>query len=282
MDAQLPIAALEDKFENASLITRVELDSFFENTIKEYQSGQLDAWIKRFYEAKVLIDLPRDNYILAKRLAQQDTMMVITMDVIKSTKLKVADFDHDFAIKAATINDGLEAIFGITAKFAISQGDEIQILLPFDERLDRILLYTLSQLSPLQVRYGIAIGMVEPPIRVNSWSMNGPLFWGSRDILEAHKKCGSYCGGIFTGYHRCDGLVEDLVDVANLLLSQVTWKQWQVIAFSLEGIPNDRASAKLGISLPSYYDRIKGAHLGELLKVFGAIVEILNLREVIG
>ena len=116
------------------------------------------------------------------------------MDIVKSTNLHYNKFNDMLKNKIEKINNVIQNFYGYDRIYNISQGDEIQILIPFDRNLGNIIMLTLCYLVPFKSRYAISLGDFDDNIKRNSWDMNGPIFWNARDKLEKLKNSKKYDG----------------------------------------------------------------------------------------
>jgi len=180
--------------------------------------------------------------------------------------------------KIDLINEAIVQIYGHDRAYHISQGDEIQILFPFNEGLGNLMMLTLSYLSPFEVRYGISIGEIDGEIKKNSWEMNGPIFWNARDQLEKIKNKSGYSGRIISGYSQTDQVCNYLLPLVNSTISRITDKQWEAIRYELLGFELEQALEKIGITKTSYYDRLSASNLEDILLSFRALYDLMKLR----
>lgn len=207
----------------------------------------------------------------------KDTYMVITMDVIASSKLTPNELKKRLEENVNTINTLIPEL-DLDNKFYISRGDELQIIMPFNDKFGEILMITFFYICDLKLRYGISVGKLDGELKENSWDMNGEIFWNARDALDDIKKSKVYSGKIKTNYEKTDKVCNEILQITNLLINKITDKQWVVVLSEILNTDKKQVLEFLKISESSYYDRIKLSNLKEILKGFDAIYTILENR----
>lgn len=210
----------------------------------------------------------------------KDTYIVISMDVINSSDLSPNELKEHLDKKINDLNEIMINRYNLNRKFYTSRGDEIQIIMPFNNKFGLIILIALYNINiyGLKVRYGISVGKLEDDLKENSWDMNGQIFWNTRDALDDVKKSKIYDGKIKTNYETTDKVCNDILEIVNLLINKITPKQWQIIPIEISAEDKEIVLTKIGISKSSYYDRLKGSNIKEILKGFDTIYTILENR----
>jgi len=279
-DKNLHIAELEEKFRNYKMISVDDFFQFYTDVFGSIERNTVSWYIFQLKKMGIIRNISRGQYVLKDTEPDDDQgFIVITMDISKSSKLDYQIFNRMLREKIDLINEAIVQIYGHDRAYHISQGDEIQILFPFNEGLGNLMILTLSYLSPFEVRYGISIGEIDGEIRKNSWEMNGPIFWNARDQLEKIKNKNGYSGGIISGYSQTDQVCNYLLPLMNTTISRITEKQWEAIRYELSGFDLEQALEKIGITKTSYYDRLNASNLEELLLSFRALYDLMKLRK---
>lgn len=279
-DKNLHIAELKGKFRNYKMISVDDFFEFYTDVFGNIERNTVSWYIFQLKKMGIIRNISRGQYVL-KDAEADDTLgyIVITMDISKSSKLDYQAFNRMLREKIDLINEAIVQIYGHDRAYHISQGDEIQILFPFNEGLGKLMMLTLSYLSPFEVRYGISIGEIDGEIRKNSWEMNGPIFWNARDQLEKVKNKSGYSGRIISGYSQTDQVCNHLLPLINATITRITEKQWEAIRYELLGFDLEQALEKIGITKTSYYDRLSASNLEDVLLSFRALYDLMKIRE---
>lgn len=278
-DKNLHIAELKEKFRNYKMISVDDFFQFYTDVFGNIERNTVSWYIFQLKKMGIIRNVSRGQYVLKDTEADDDQgFIVITMDISKSSKLDYQTFNRMLREKIDLINEAIVQIYGHDRAYHISQGDEIQILFPFNEGLGNLMMLTLSYLSPFEVRYGISIGEIDGEIKKNSWEMNGPIFWNARDQLEKIKNKSGYSGRIISGYSQTDQVCNYLLPLVNSTISRITDKQWEAIRYELLGFDLEQALEKIGITKTSYYDRLSASNLEDVLLSFRALYDLMKLR----
>lgn len=276
---RLHIERLENKFRNYKMITVDDFCEFYNDVFGEVSKNTVRWYIYELKKKKVITNITRGHYILSSQYDATSTeYFVITMDIINSSKTEYSEFNNMLAHKISLINAVLNEKYAIDRKYHVSQGDEIQILIPTKENIGDIVLITLSFLYPLLARYGVSIGMIQDEIKENSWDMNGPIFWNARDQLEKLKNKKSYEGLIKSGFNETDRICNNILPLINRNISKITEKQWHAIREELCKSELEHMLENLQISKTSYYERLEVSNIIEIKAAFKAVQELLNKR----
>ena len=276
---RLHIEELEKKFKNYKMISIKDFHEFYEDVFGDVKKNTVNWIVYELKKRKIITNISRGVYILSsEQSSETNEYVVITMDIINSSKLEYSKFDNMLAQKIRVLNSILNERYNIERKFHISQGDEIQILLSAEENIGDIVLLTCSFLYPLQVRYGISIGIIQEELKFNSWDMNGPLFWNARDQLEKIKNKKNYEGLIRSNYKETDRLCNNILPLINRSINKITEKQWEAIRLDLSKVNLEDAIIELDISRTSYYDRLEVSNISEIKMGFKVVQDLLNKR----
>lgn len=278
-DDKLHIDELTNKFSNHKKISVDDFNEFYTEVFGNIKRNTVSWYIYELKKIGVIRNISRGQYVInTGKPDENDEYIVMTMDIVNSSKLDYREFDEKLKHKIESLNQAIVQVFNIENCFNISQGDEIQILYPFTEGIGKMMMLALSYLYPFEVRYGISIGEIHDEVSKNSWEMNGPIFWNARDQLEKIKKKSSYEGLIMSGYSHIDRLCNGVLPLINKSIVKITEKQWIAIKNELSLVSVENAMNKIGISKTSYYERLSVSNLTEILSAFDAIYEIMQLR----
>ncbi len=276
---KLMIEELKEYFRSYKVIKVGDFKKFYNNVYEEVNPNTVSWNIYKLKEAKIIRHISRGQYELVDKDNEiNKEYVVITMDIIDSSSKASTEFNQDINEKIKLLNKTLNKKFDLKRKFHKSYGDEIQIIIPFNNQLSEILILTLGYLHPFKVRYGISVGILSGELRENSWEMNEPILWNARDQLEKLKQEKKYAGLIISGYINADNLANNLMPVANRLLNEVTDRQWDVVKGELTRDELEKTLNDLNIRKASYYETLKSANFKEILAIFNTVYGLLELR----
>jgi len=277
---KLYVEELKEKFAYKSSITTDEFYSFYKEMYTDIEKSTVRWYIYSLKEQNIIKNVSRGIYVFEdSSSAESDEYIVITIDIIDSSKESSGDFNFKLAGKVNQINKIIKEKLNYKRKFYVSQGDEIQILCPLDDRVTNLLITTLSCLRPYKTRFAISVGNLnQEDILENSWDMNGPIYWNARDRLSEVKKSKKYNGVVVSEYAEIDNICNKFIKTLLLLINKISQKQWDAI-LSQKTIDDVKDILKeLEISQSSFYDRISSSNLDEINDGFDAIFELLKRR----
>lgn len=279
---RLFVDELKKRFKTYNTISVNDFNDFYKDIYGEIKRSTVGWYIYELKKGKVIRNVSRGHYVLEDfEKISVDEYVVITMDIIKSSEMDYNKFNLELNNKIKALNLVIKNSYNYEREFFISQGDEIQIVCPFDNRIIYLLMLTLCYLHPFKVRYGVSFGEIDSELKKNSWEMNGPIFWNARDCLTKLKNSKDYDGLVVSAYNYVDKLCNNILSLINKVISKITDKQWDAIKFELSKIDLDIALKELNISKTSYYDRVSVSNISEIINSLEAIVEIMKVRRLI-
>lgn len=276
-EKKLHIDEFKARFMSYDTISVDDIYHFYKDINSEVKKETVRWYIYTLKKSKIIKHLSRGQYAIEDNTKNKTDYVVITMDIINSSQMSYKDFGNDLQQKISTINS-LIINSNANRKFHISQGDAIQIVFPFTNKLSIMVMTTLSYLRPYKARYGIGIGSLDDELKDNSWDMNGPLFWNARDCLDEIKNANEYSGQIKSDNDFADKISNSILLLINRNISKITDKQWEAIRYELSGKTVEEAIKELGISRSSYYERVKMSNINDIAIGFHTVFEIMNKR----
>lgn len=280
--SKFKIDKLKEKFKDYPVITVSDFIIFYSSINEEISKSTVRNYIHELKEKNLIRNISRGQYILVdNNFKNIEDYVVITMDIIKSSDINYIVFNKNLKNIINELNEKLLEVFNYDRKYYVSQGDEIQILLPFDKNLGKMLMLALSYLYPMKVRYAISLGNISEDLKSNSWEMNGPIFWNARDHLEKLKTEKDYSGLVASGFVETDNMCNKILKLTHINISRITHKQWDAIKLNICGLNDEKSFNKNNMSKTSYYDRLKTSNFEDIIMSFDVIYEILKKREVI-
>lgn len=227
---RLYIDELKKRFKTSSTISVNDFNEFYREIYGDIKRNTVSWLIYELKKGKVIKNVSRGHYVLEdfeKEITNE--YAVITMDIIKFSKMNYDKFNEELNNKIKALNLEIADSYDYEREFFISQGDEIQILCPFDNRISYLIIITLCLLRPFKVRYGISFGKMDGKLKRNSWEMNGPIFGNARDCLTILKSSKDYDGLVVSEYNYADKLCNNILSLINKTFSRITDKQWDAI-----------------------------------------------------
>jgi hypothetical protein len=123
----------------------------------------------------------------------------------------------------------------IRVPYAVTAGDEFQVVAARLERVPKLILDLRRRLLPLRLRVGVGIGMVEGQIRRPVNRLAGEAFENARKAIVEIKAQRKY--PTLTLFHsnreRFDGVANLMYGLHDTLMRRTTAKQWETIAVYL-------------------------------------------------
>ena len=157
-------------------------------------------------------------------------------------------------------------------------GDELQLLTGSATAALSITL-ELNRLGRWSV--GIGIGDVETPLGDSVRASRGPAFVAARDAVERAKRSQTHCAVSGEPPHAEVGHLEALLDLLLLLRERRTEPGWELHALLAEGLSQQEAAARLGITAQSASQRARTAGLRAEEAATGALVSLLTRVDVL-
>ncbi len=283
MDQKLHVEALKTRFKAYKTIAVKDFYTFYADVYGDIKKSTVHWYIYELKKQRVIRNVSRGLYVLEEEnSATNSSYMVVTLDIVKSSTYDPQTFDATLKAQVNALNAAIEATFETERHYHVSQGDELQLLMPLRPDIGRLLLLTFSYLQPYEARYAIGIGEVDGAIKENSWEMNGPIFWNARDQLAELKKSAHYDGRVATGYSHTDSVCNGVLPVVHKALEKITDKQWAAMRYALENVEPSAAYQALKISRSSYYERLSSANMEELLEAYSALYTLVTARKAVG
>lgn len=279
---KLHIDELKKRFKKYNTISINDFFDFYKDIYGEIKKSTVSCYIYELKKGKVIKHVSRGHYVLEDFEKESATeYVVVTMDIIKSSEMNYKKFNEQLNKKIKALNLVIANSYNYKREFFVSQGDEIQIIVPFDNRISYLLMIALCYLRPFKVRYGISFGEMDSKLKKNSWEMNGPIFWNARDCLTKLKNSKDYDGLVVSEYNYVDKLCNNILSLINKVVGKITDKQWDAIRFELSKKYLDITLAELNISKTSYYDRLNASNIDKIMNSLETIVEMMKIRRLI-
>jgi hypothetical protein len=278
-DFRLHIEEVKERFKTSKKISVDDFNEFYKEVFGDIKKGTVSWYIYELKKLGVIRNVSRGQYVLeVMEFEQSEEYIVITIDIIKSSKIDHRSFNLKLENHVKKLNEIINRKYEHNRTYSISQGDELQIIYPFKEGIGDMMMLTLSHLFPFIARYGISIGEMHDSLKMNSWEMNGPIFWNARDQLEKLKSASNYEGLIISGFNKADKISNNIIRLINRSLGKITDKQWEAIRYELSNQNLDETLRILGIGKSSYFERLDVSNLSYILSSFEAIFELMQIR----
>lgn len=203
---------------------------------------------------------------------------VVTGDIIRSRNL------DDRAQVQARLNQALDEVsraYGecLLARFVISLGDECQGVME-SPRLSYEVTTAIQELMwPVELRFGIGVGLVSTPLSPHPAEMDGPAFHRSRRALEAAEK-GKLRVVYCTGDDWLDPLLNVLAELTDTLRDGWTDRQREIVSLYRRLGNIIKVSEKAGITYQVVSKILANAHWKTVEKSERQLKDLLaNLQE---
>ncbi|WXR60452.1 hypothetical protein WG909_09000 [Peptostreptococcaceae bacterium AGR-M142] len=275
----LHINEVKEYFKSYNSISIADFYNFYKNIDNTIKKNSVESLIYELQQNNIIKFIARDQYMLVDSdYGQIQDYIVISMDIIKSTKIDYKKFNKDLNEKVKNLNNFINKIYNTNREFHISQGDAIQIIIPFSDIFIYLLISAIAHLRPYKLRYAISVGSFDSELKKNSWDMNGPIFWNASDCIAKLKKSTNYDGLILSEYSHSDLICNNILSLINVNLSKITDKQWEAIKLDLSNEESKSIEKKLNITLTSYYERLSNSNISNIIEALQSIVEIIKKR----
>ena len=152
-------------------------------------------------------------------------------------------------------------------------GDELQLLTAAPAAALAITL-ELSRHGRWSV--GLGIGAVDHPLGATVRASRGPAFVAARDAVERAKRSQTHCAVGGEPAHPEVGELEAVLDLLLLLRERRTEPGWELHGLLAEGLSQQEAATRLGITAQSARQRARIAGLRAEDAATGALVSLLT------
>ena len=123
---------------------------------------------------------------------------------------------------------------------------------------------------------GLGLGAVETPLGANVRASRGPAFVAARDAVERAKRSQTHCAVGGEPPHPEVGHLEALLDLLLLLRQRRTEPGWELHALVADGLSQQEAAERLGITAQSASQRARTAGLRAEDAATEALVSLLT------
>ncbi|MGM0524538.1 MAG: SatD family protein [Bacillota bacterium] len=273
---KLNVNDFQKAFRNTHQINESDLSSYYKKHLGQFSTYHKSDMINQLINEKIIFPVSRTEYRLNRQDNTEQLFVLMTLDIVASSKVPPEKLDARLRDKLDQLNSVLEQVFHIKRQFHLSRGDEIQIILPYTDQLNDLIILTFAYLYPFKVRYVLSFGIYNGELKDNSWDMNGPIFWQARKGFDDLKEKSAYAGTIVTGIEERDKMYQDILSAINLMISQITDKQWEAIKYHFGHIGYETATKAIGISKTSYYKRIDTSSIHVISRSLAALLLLVT------
>jgi hypothetical protein len=149
----------------------------------------------------------------------------------------------------------------IVSKFLITIGDEFQGLLKPSAPIYEIIYTIVEPLYPIQVRFGLGLGVITTPLKEMALGMDGPAFYLARESLKvAHEKKGH---AIVFKSDILDKVAEDAINMmfGSLAVIRKLWPEsfWEILPYLRMGKTQNEIASLIKVTQPYISKLIKSA-----------------------
>lgn len=195
-------------------------------------------------------------------------------DIVQSRALKRRDVAQRAFLGAIEhLNEALED--DIAAKAIVLRGDDFQLLLQSPDRLPEVI-WIMSALRPVEVRFGVGIGELKTPLQEYAIGADGPAWHEARKAIEAAHKLKSSPIVVRGLSERDEGPGNALLRSYYHLVAQMTAKQRELVELARTGAKQQYIAERLGISQPTVATGLQKAEYELQTFVAGAAKQLLG------
>ena len=166
----------------------------------------------------------------------------------------------------------------IAAKFLVTIGDEFQGLLKPSAPVYEIVGYIVESLFPIQIRFGIGLGVITTPIKDIALGMDGPAFYFARESLKiAHERNGH---AIVFKSEKLGNVSEDAINMmlGSLAVIRKLWSESfrEILSYLRSGKNQKEIADLLQVTQPYISKLIKNAYWKEVEALEGQLERLLR------
>jgi len=157
----------------------------------------------------------------------------------------------------------------IRLPYAITAGDEFQVMAARLDALPRLLLDLRSRMRPLGLRIGIGIGKVSGRIAPPVNRLDGEAFRLARQAIESLKKPGAHSTGSLTAFRtrnaEFDSEINLIYALEDTLVRRITESQWKTIRARMKSRRIEDAARALGLDASTVSRNLKRGYYVQLM-----------------
>jgi len=168
----------------------------------------------------------------------------------------------------------------IRVPYAITAGDEFQVIASAIECVPELIFDLRRRMHPLHLRIGVGIGRVRVPIRTPVNRLAGEAFLFARRAIEDVKRGTLHRYPTLTAFHSSqpafDGLINLVYGLNDTLVLTVTDAQWRAIDTYFAKKRVDRTARALKIDSSTASRSLRRGHYWQLAEVAESLKTLLR------
>jgi hypothetical protein len=168
----------------------------------------------------------------------------------------------------------------IRVPYAVTAGDEFQVVLSRIDALPELILDLRRRLRPFSLRIGVGIGDIRGPIRTPVNRLGGGAFIFARQAIEDVKQNSLYRYRTLTAFRSArksfDRIANLVYGLNDTLLLDVTDAQWRTMDVYFTKRRVDRTARSLHLDISTASRNLKRGSYWQLAEVAGTMKSILR------
>ncbi len=168
----------------------------------------------------------------------------------------------------------------IRVPYAITAGDEFQVVASSIERVPELILDLRRRMRPLDLRIGIGIGGIHGAIKQPVNRLMGEAFSRARAAIEDVKKGNLHRYPVLTAFHsprpEFDRLANLVYGLNDTLLADVTQSQWRTLEAYFAAGTVDGAAKRLRLDISTVSRNLKRGSYWQLTEVVARMKEFFR------
>jgi SatD family (SatD) len=203
---------------------------------------------------------------------------VLIADVIHSSrKGRLRDLLGDKLEAASRTHERAKLI---RAPYAVTAGDEFQVVPASIEAIPELILDLRRRMRPLGLRIGVGIGFIEGPIRKPVNRLLGEAFARARHAIDEAKSGAIHKYPTLTAFRTpresFDHVVNLVYGLNDTLLRNMTDTQWRTLEAYTQKQSVDRAARMLRLNISTASRNLQRAHYWQLAEVASTMKEFFR------
>lgn len=175
----------------------------------------------------------------------------------------------------------------LASPYTITLGDEFQTVLLRGDTVFADIVYVMSAMHPVTLRFALATGTLDTPINPDqAIGMDGPAFHAARKAIEHLKTTDGVLAIVHGDSEAGDALLDDLLDdlvEGSLGLLNHHLRKWKPSRLAvLSGLLNDMGvptiARHLGMSEQAVYKNMRAGELEHVIHLFQTFTTLINRR----
>ena len=201
--------------------------------------------------------------------------LILIGDIVSSKKISErSSVQRKLKLAFNTINKKSE---NILSPYTLTLGDEFQAVYKSSENIFHDIIFLLTKLHPVKIRFSLGIGEITTSInRKQALGMDGPGFYAARDGMEELKKS-DYKINITSGKVNDLSLHKKSLFLLSHIMEGWRKSRYELLTYLYEGFDVNKISKKIKITDKAIYKNIDAGALDLFMDITEIIENKINL-----